>query len=203
MFNSTIHIVKNEFGGTLIDDIKAKYTREFSKSFAEKSSGDYIDKIKMKYMDSGSHNAKFNTDRLIEEKMRKYRNEIKNDCLNIENGANQNPVKLEDDSNRFILDKLKSIEETLNNLKKEKEIEVKSESKPIINATDKKSNEINIEHAKDDIKLIKKDIENAEEPTEINIDNIIPLVERISKLKDLKNEHESKCHKKYIKLIKT
>jgi hypothetical protein len=202
MFNTTKHIIKNDLGGTIIDDIKAKYTREFSKSFGEKSSADYIDKIKMKYMESGSHNTKVNTDKLIEEKMRKYRIGIKNDCLNIENGAKQNPVKLEDDSNQFILDKLKSIEETLNKIKKEKEIESNLESTHVINTTDK--NCYNKDKDTDNTKFTNKKNNNImQELSEVNIDNIIPLVERISKLKNVKNEHESKCHKKYIKLIKT
>jgi hypothetical protein len=186
MFNTTAKaFIKNESISslTLIDDIKAKYTKEFSKSFGEKSSNDYIDKIKSKYTDGGRDNAKFNTDKMIEEKMRKYRNEIKNDCISLENGGRQNfqnKTEIIDESNKDIIDKLKSIEETLNNLNKEKE-----------KLAEQNEIKVELQKTEDEIKTAQQS-----EPVDDNFDHIIPLVERITKLKEIKHDHDTKCHKK-------
>lgn len=200
MFNSSAKaFIKFESSNTIVDDIKAKYSKEFSKSF-EKSSSDYIDKIKMKYMDSRREN-KFSTDKMIEEKMRKYRCEIGNDSLRLENGGR---VEVKDESNKVIFDKLKAIEDALNKLKKEKEVVIDNTIK-IVKNKNIIQNKINDKNINEENKILLRNEEinppistlKEDQTTQLddNFDNIIPIVERITKIKELKKQHESKCNK--------
>ena len=188
MFNKSAKMFINEDNSKMdnktisIEDIKMKYKKEnlFAKSDYTDLSNNLsnIDKIKIKYKNEDSL---FTTQKFLEDRMSKYKREISFETKKIENGANSFKINTNyiDDTSKYILDKLNSIEDTLSKLKVDKN-EKNPIAIPMNDSLEKQDN------------LINKINELINDNLEDDVNNVIPIVDKISRVKVLKQENENK-----------